>query len=81
MKEQPLHFLYVNSYAFAFCQTPVLKTVSVLAQINECRFVTELITLICATGITFSQLVINFSTKDPSCTIYSAKMICYIAFI
>lgn len=81
MKEQPLKFLYVNSFVFAFCQTHVLKTVSVLPQGNECRFLTGLITLVCATGITFSQLVINSSTKDPSFTINSTKMICCIAFI
>lgn len=81
MKGQPLHFLYVNSYVFAFCQTPILKTVSVLAQGNECRFVTELITLICATGVTFSQSVINSSTEDLSFTINSTKMICCRGFI
>lgn len=81
MKGEPLHFLYVNSYVSAFCQTPVLKTVSVSAEGNECRFVTQLITLICATGITFSQLVIDSSTKDLSLTIKSTKMICYVAFI
>lgn len=73
MKEQPSHFLYVNSYVFAFCQTHILKTGSVLAQGNECRFVTELITLICATGITFSQLVINSSANNTSFTINSTK--------
>lgn len=65
---------------FAFCQTHILKTVGILAQGNECRFVTEVIMLISATGVNFFQLAINSPTEDLSFSINSTKMICCIAF-